>query len=532
MGGCSVTSWPSPAEPLQVAKQVLETRFCWRYAPGLSPVDTLRSWRSCWWKWDISKWVEISVADLESVLYDLLDDATFTTVVEKKDGPEIKVKPWAPNRHKISDVVHALSALTLLTDDTDAPCWLDDDPYSPPADELVAVANGLLHITTRELMPHTPRFFNVVAVGFDYTPDAPRPVLWQEFLDELWHADPDSLDALAEFIGYVLSGRTDLQKIFLMIGPTRSGKGTIARIISALVGRGHVAGPTLSSLSTNFGLAPLIGKPLAVISDARLGRGDAHQVVERLLSISGEDLLTIDRKFKEPWTGKIPSRFLIQSNELPNFGDASGAIANRFVILLMRKSFLGKENTQLTTDLLAELPGILLWALDGLDRLTKTGVFTVPQSSLDASLALQDLVSPVSAFVRDRCDVGPDQWVERPELYRTWKQWCDENGRRASYEGTFGRDLRAVVPMVRDERPRTGDTRIRIYTGIGLRTQVTMANNVDHLDQADQNGRSGPPGPGGPGSSALWPIQVCSDCSQPMTVVEPGQTTHPGCSAA
>jgi putative DNA primase/helicase len=42
---------------------------------------------------------------------------------------------------------------------------------------------------------------------------------------------------------------------------------------------------------------------------------------------------------------KLPSRFLILSNELPRFGDASGAIARRFIVLVMKRSFLGEENT-------------------------------------------------------------------------------------------------------------------------------------------------------------------------------------------
>jgi putative DNA primase/helicase len=204
----------------------------------------------------------------------------------------------------------------------------------------------------------------------------------------------------------VLSGRTDFHKIMLLIGPSRSGKGTIARVLAALLGRGNVAGPTLASLGTNFGLSPLLGKPLALVSDARLAGGNVHQVVERLLSISGEDLLTVDRKYREPWSGKLPSRFLILSNELPRFGDASGAIANRFVVLAMHESFLGKENTRLTEELTTELAGILSWSLDGLDRLAHQGKFTEPKSSIDAILALQDLVSPVAAFVRDRCEVG------------------------------------------------------------------------------------------------------------------------------
>ena len=104
------------------------------------------------------------------------------------------------------------------------------------------------------------------------TPRRRAPAAWLAFLEELWPDDPESIAALQEFFGYVISGRLDLHKILLIVGPTRGGKGTIARILGKLIGPANVAGPTLSSLSGDFGLAPLIGKPLAVISDARLSR--------------------------------------------------------------------------------------------------------------------------------------------------------------------------------------------------------------------------------------------------------------------
>jgi putative DNA primase/helicase len=182
---------------------------------------------------------------------------------------------------------------------------------------------------------------------------------------------PDSIQSLREFVGYVLSGRTDMHKILLFIGPPRSGRGTIARVLAALLGHANVASPALASLCTQFGLAPLIGKPLAIIGDARLGRADHSQVVERLLSISGEDMLTIDRKYREAWTGKLSTRFLIISNELPGFADASGAIASRFIILTLQESFLGREDHALTERLLKELSGILRWALEGLAELAR-----------------------------------------------------------------------------------------------------------------------------------------------------------------
>jgi putative DNA primase/helicase len=186
----------------------------------------------------------------------------------------------------------------------------------------------------------------------------------------LWPSEPPAIDVLGEWFGYVVSGRLDLHKILLMVGPTRGGKGAIARILTALIGKKNVAGPTLSSLGGEFGLAPLIGKPLAVVSDARFSGRNGTIVVERLLSISGEDALTVNRKYRDQWTGKLPCRLHIISNELPRLGDASTAIVGRIVLLLLTRSWLGKEDHDLELSLHAELSGILNWALTGLHRLT------------------------------------------------------------------------------------------------------------------------------------------------------------------
>jgi putative DNA primase/helicase len=291
------------------------------------------------------------------------------------------------------------------------------------------------------------------------------------FLGELWPADPQSPDALQEWFGYVVSGRLDLHKILLLVGPTRAGKGVTARILGALVGAENVAGPTLSSLNGDFGLAPLLGKTLAVVSDARLNGRSASVVVERLLSISGEDTLTVNRKYREQWTGKLPTRLMLCSNELPQLGDASMAIAGRFVPLLLTRSWLGKEDHRLEQALHEELSGILNWALAGLERLAEQGRFTRPRGADEAMVALQDLASPVAAFVRDRCVRDPDQEVPVDVLYTAWKTWAEDNGHVKSTKQVFGRDLRAAVPGLQVARPGGHDEleRARVYVGVALR---------------------------------------------------------------
>jgi putative DNA primase/helicase len=138
-------------------------------------------------------------------------------------------------------------------------------------------------------------------------------------------------------------------------------------------------------------------------------------------------------------------------------GDASGAIASRFILTTLTRSFLGHEDIGLEDKLIAELPGILNWALGGLERISRQR-FTVPKSSAKAVAALQDLVSPMSKFVRECCDQGgPDKTVVIDTLYERYRDWCNGEGQKVLPKTLFGRDLRAVLPRLDDESRTVSD---------------------------------------------------------------------------
>jgi putative DNA primase/helicase len=294
-----------------------------------------------------------------------------------------------------------------------------------------------------------------------------------ELLGSIWPDDTESIDTLQEFFGYSLTQDTRQQKILLILGPKRSGKGTIARLLNKVVGQHNVCGPTLSSLENDFGLAPLIGKTLAIISDARLGsKANQHAIAERLLAISGEDMLSIPRKYLVDYTAKLSVRFLIMANMMPRLADTSGALASRFIVLKMTRSFYGEEDLELDTKLAADLPGTLNWAIEGWLRLKERGYFAQPASAEEEIVELEDLGSPVSAFLREKCIIQPHAEVECEELYLAWCNWCGTQGR--DYPGTlqtFGRDIRAAVPGVKTKQPRPQKGKVqrkRRYVGIGL----------------------------------------------------------------
>jgi putative DNA primase/helicase len=259
----------------------------------------------------------------------------------------------------VGNVMQALRSLAILPADTRAPAWLDGEGPDPA--RLLACRNAVVDLPAfvagrpGAVLTPTPRLFALSAADLDFDPAAPPPAAWLNFLGDLWGTDAESIETLAEFMGYLLTPDTSHQKILMIVGPPRSGKRTVGRIIYRLLGEANVAGPTLASLGSNFGLWPLVGKLCAIISDARLGsRADRDVVAERLLSISGEDGQTIDRKNLPPITMRLPTRFVVLSNELPKIADASGALASRFIILRLQESFLGREDTALAAKLAAE----------------------------------------------------------------------------------------------------------------------------------------------------------------------------------
>jgi putative DNA primase/helicase len=443
---------PPPNEPMAVARVFANECL-------FDGALTLRYWRGGWWMWKKSHWIEVNDTAMRSIAYLFTEHAKYLSNGDFRD--------WAPTQRKIRDFLDALTAICVLPNDIDQPVWLD----SREGDAVVSVANGLLEIDQRRLIAHSPLFFNQTSVPFDYDANAPQPQRWLKFLYDLWPSEPDAIAVLRQWFGYVISGRTDLHKILLMVGPTRGGKGAIARVLIALVGRKNVAGPTLNSLSGEFGLAPLIGKPLAVISDARFAGRDASVVVERLLSISGEDTLTVNRKYRDQWTGKLPSRLHVLSNELPKLGDASTAIVGRIILLLLSHSWLNKEDHTLEPALHTELSGILNWALTGLQQLTldNGNAFTRLASADEAITAMRDLASPVAAFVREQCEMGAELRIAVDDLYAAYKNWAEDSGHSKKSKQTFGRDLRAAIPSISMERPREGENRRREYVGIDIR---------------------------------------------------------------
>jgi len=382
----------------------------------------------------------------------------------------------------VAGVLDALKA-TAAVEDAPPPCWLTGYDGPDPAN-MLSMHDGLLDLRTRQLRAHTAGLFTRNALPYPWGTDAVGDaVRWRAFLEEVFEGDQEQIDALQEVIGYLLTGDTSQQKIFILLGPKRSGKGTIGRVLRRLIGPENIAGPTLTSITGEFGMEHLIGKLVALISDVRISSGlNKQMAIERLLMVSGEDQISVNRKHKTFWTGQMPVRFFMMSNELPVLPDGSGALLGRFFVFETKQSFYGREDTHLDDRLAEELPAILRWALDGRDRLRERGHFVQPRGGQGQLDALAEVNNPIGVFVAECCVLEPEAQERVQDLFSAWQAWCRRTDR---WEGAcpradlMSRNLLAAFSKLTSFRPRAEDgTQSATLRGIGLKAEARVASFV------------------------------------------------------
>ncbi len=470
-GSSAVVPFPVAAtgpDPLHV-----EAAKPWHCAVKYHAQDAhLRYWRGNWYRYTGTHYAVVSDQELHGQISAAVSTWHYfdvKTAMPKGCADSI-------NESLLTSTLAQLRGLCRLPDSVEQPCWLDSTPPRP-ATEWLSFRNCLLSLVpndgTRARLHHTPNLFCTMSLPFAYDPEAESPETWIEFLASTWPGDAgaDAAALLGEWFGYVLSRDMTHHKMLWLIGPTRSGKGLISRILTALVGSDVNCSPTLANLGDRNGGQVLIGKRLAVIGDARLSkrRHDTPAIIERLLSISGGDHQTFPRKYLPDWEGVPEVKFVLLSNELPPLADESGALLGRLLLLNTTRSHLGKEDRFLESRIRRELPGILNWALDGLERLNAQGRFTEPECSRAMLDAFRSMSAPLSAFVAECCTLAEDAVVERGVLYGAYLQWAEEEGISKPYDrARFGRALKSAFPSVGDYQSGRYDNRARYYSGVKL----------------------------------------------------------------
>lgn len=389
--------------------------------------------------------------------------------------------PFRVTEGLLSSVLNALKSMVTVPSGLDDPSWLPgtkSELAAEPASELLVFPNCVYSPSRHRIGESTPELWTTRTLGAPLEWDAQTPARWMRFLGEIWPDDPDSVRALQQYMGYCLTSGTRFEKLLFLLGPVRSGKGSILQVIEGLVGEASFAAPTLASLGERFGLEDLIGKRVAGIGDARFAAGGPAMAatVERLLSVSAGDALNIQRKFKGDVVTRLSTKIVIASNELPRLRDASAAVVSRVLLLRLTKSFKDEEDATLKAALLGELAGIMAWAVRGLCDLRASGRLLQPETGREALQQMTRLSSSVQAFLEDMCHVASpgdpninEFRIPTTTLHAAWQKWCKAQGTTPSNREQFGKDLVAAAPSVTCKLSRYDKHPARCFVGVTLR---------------------------------------------------------------
>jgi putative DNA primase/helicase len=209
-------------------------------------------WAKSWWRYDThsNRFRPLMDEDLRADLWRVLDRVD----IEKtsKETGEKTLERLIVKSPIVSNVVDAFRSVVPRLPN-DAPRWVKYDYRDPPLTRLVPCKNGILDIQERTLIPRTARLFTTTAVTARWFADPHSCPEWLAFLRSVWGDDEESIRALQEIFGYLLTSDTSHQKLFALIGPPRSGKGTITRVLTALLGEDAVTNPMISSLEGAHG---------------------------------------------------------------------------------------------------------------------------------------------------------------------------------------------------------------------------------------------------------------------------------------
>lgn len=454
---------------------------------------SLRYFKQVWYRYEDGCYSEISDDHLSSRLTDAIEkefERVWHLEIEqynrwlKSEAYDESKDKGPPKQRKtktnlVKDVVNATKGLCILSASQKMHDWVHSEQSAQGV--CIAVQNGILNISkaiqedppdrSEILLEHTPSWFSTSKLAFPFDEHAICPN-WNEFLDDVFNGDAESIDLLQKWFGYLLTPDNSLQKILFVIGKKRSGKGTIVQIMKSLFGQANITTPKLNDFSRDFGLQSLTNKSVGIIADARLPkRADEIAIMEALLSISGGDPQDIHRKFKDALSGyQLPTRFTIFSNEVPNLKDFSEAFVSRCMFLSMPNTYLGREDFGLLDRLRSELSGILNWAIVGRHLLNKSKHLVQPKKG---AVLAESLKSPVLRFCEKRIEFTKheEDCIDTKTLFDAWQNWVEKN--ELDCLGTsqsLARKLKGIKPDLTTKPYRKNPTETGLkYVGMKFR---------------------------------------------------------------
>ncbi|WP_029423299.1 phage/plasmid primase, P4 family [Alicyclobacillus macrosporangiidus] len=381
---------------------------------------------------------------------------------------------WA-RRDYARDVVATLIDFVAgehRTDETDAYNEWDSGPY-------IVFKNGVLDLSALprwKLVDFDPRFKCTWQVNAewrdDWNPssqsDAMRAV--DEYLLTTL-PDDDTRQALLEYLGYSLCRfDTSQQRYALLYGGGRNGKGVMIRVLERLFA-GFVETVTLQDLSRNrFATQRLIKAAVNLVGDLS---GERLEDTETIKKLTGNDVLTGERKFHDAFSFRPRVKLWYGANELPSTPDPSYGFFRRplvFPFSVRFEELYGQEwEEQLKTP-----EALSYWAWLGIShyimmRRRDGKLYESPamKAALMDYWKANDIV--MMAIEDEIVEFGQGYQVPRELLHLAFEIYAKDLGRKSPGAAKLMERLRNAAPTsITHKKVTVCGERINVWQGVRL----------------------------------------------------------------
>lgn len=254
----------------------------------------------------------------------------------------------------------------------------------PSSVGLVPFPNGVLRLSDKTLLAHSPAYGLTWQLPYPYTPGATcDPIV--DWLTWAVEDDASVVQLLRACLKAIVLGRTDFQRYLELIGPGGTGKGTFIRLVQALVGITNTVSTSLSRIANSrFETSRFLGKRLIFIPDADYN----PTAVDTLKQMTGGDHLPLERKNENPDYNDgftLEGLVLVATNKETIPSDRTNALFRRRIPIYFSRVVPEGERRCLLDfgpdgkakgDFLECLPGLFNWVLDLPDELMEAYIKT------------------------------------------------------------------------------------------------------------------------------------------------------------
>lgn len=423
---------PDESQPLALTDMGNAQRLVARYGHLLHYCHPWNKWLA----WDGTRW---RIDDTGAVVRfaKATSRAIFQEAAEARSDDQARaLSKWA-NRSQAEARLGSMVALAQSEPDVPVvPEHLDADPW------LLNVQNGMLDLRTGELQPHDRDMLVTKLAPVSYDPHATCPT-WLTFLNQVMGDQTEMVAFLQRAVGYSMTGSTRERALFLAYGTGANGKSTFLETLRAMCGDYAMKTPTDTLLAKSDAgipndVARLKGARFVAASESDEGRRLAESMVK---AMTGSDTLSA-RFMRGEWFDFKPEfKLWLATNHKPTIRGTDKGIWDRIkVIPFLVRIEDDKQDRELHSKLLAELPGILAWAVRGCLAWQRDGL-SIPRDVVAATDAYREEQDILAAFLVDRCVIQASASARASELYTEYKQWCDTSGEHPQSQRRFGSAL-------------------------------------------------------------------------------------------